>query len=188
MLCDTMGLEESTWAGLNVDDISNIMKGHMPDTYQFNPSSSLNPESHGYHKSPGLNDMIHCVAYVIDACKVTIMSDKLVEKLSAARRKVNVMGIPQLVLLTKVDEACPDVAEDLCNIYRSQYINEMVQEVGSLLGVPLSCVVPVKNYSEELELDLNCDILLLSAIVQMLRFSDDYFDEISERFRYLQTK
>ncbi|XP_071402727.1 interferon-induced protein 44-like isoform X2 [Centroberyx affinis] len=188
ILCDSMGLEESTGAGLDVDDISSIVKGHIPDTYQFNPSAPLHPESHGYRKSPELKDKIHCVVYVIDACKVSILPAKLEEKLVAVRRKVNLMGIPQLVLLTKVDEACPDVAEDLRNIYKSQYIKDTVQEVSARLGVPLSCVVPVKNYYEELELDLNCDILLLSAVLQMLRFVDNYFDDLSDQFSNLETK
>ncbi|XP_071398992.1 interferon-induced protein 44-like isoform X2 [Centroberyx affinis] len=187
ILCDSMGLE-STGAGLDVDDISSILKGHIPDTYQFNPSASLHPEAHGYRKSPELKDKIHCVVYVINASKVSIMPAKLEEKLAAVRTMVNLMGIPQLVLLTKVDEACPLVAEDLRNIYKSQYIRDKVQEVGARLGVPLSCVVPVKNYCEELELDLNCDILLLSAVIQMLRFVDNYFDDLSDRFRNLETK
>ncbi|MEQ2285971.1 hypothetical protein AMECASPLE_037458 [Ameca splendens] len=56
-----------------------------------------------------------------------------------------------------------------------------MQEVSTRVGVPLSCIVPVKNYNEELELDLSCDILLLSAVIQMLRFVDNYFDELSDR-------
>ncbi len=50
-----------------------------------------------------------------------------------------------------------------------------VQEVSSRLGVPVSCVLPVKNYSQELE--LNCDVLLLTALQQMLNFADDYLDD-----------
>ena len=34
ILCDTMGLEEGTGAGLDIDDISSIIKGHLPDRYQ----------------------------------------------------------------------------------------------------------------------------------------------------------
>ncbi|KAF1385511.1 hypothetical protein PFLUV_G00108530 [Perca fluviatilis] len=188
ILCDTMGLEESTGAGLDIDDISSILKGHLPDRYQFNPSAPLHSETSGYRKSPGLKDKIHCVAYITDACKVSIMPTKLEEKLNAIRRKVNLMGIPQLVLVTKVDEACPLVTEDVRNIYKSGYIKEIMQEVSARLGVPLSCVVPVKNYSEELELDPNCDILLLSAIIQMLRFTDNYFDEISDQFSNIEVK
>ncbi|XP_071402728.1 interferon-induced protein 44-like isoform X3 [Centroberyx affinis] len=135
ILCDSMGLEESTGAGLDVDDISSIVKGHIPDTYQFNPSAPLHPESHGYRKSPELKDKIHCVVYVIDACKVSILPAKLEEKLVAVRRKVNLMGIPQLVLLTKVDEACPDVAEDLRNIYKSQYIKDTHMALEDCIGI-----------------------------------------------------
>uniref|UniRef100_A0A671V7H7 Interferon-induced protein 44-like n=1 Tax=Sparus aurata TaxID=8175 RepID=A0A671V7H7_SPAAU len=188
ILCDTMGLEESTGSGLNIDDISNILKGHLPDRYQFNPSVPLDSEAPSYRKSPVLKDKIHCVTYIIDACKVSIMPTKLEEKLEAIRRKVNLMGIPQLVLLTKVDEACFLVKEDVRNVYKSDYIKEMMQEVSTRLGVPLSCVVPVKNYSEELELDPNCDILLLSAVKQMLRFADNYFDDISDQFSKMELK
>lgn len=63
-----------------------------------------------------------------------------------------------------------------------------MQEAGTRLGMPLSCVVPVKNYSEELELDPNCDVLLLQAVVQMLRFADNYFDEIGDHLSHTEVK
>ncbi|KAM9385550.1 interferon-induced protein 44-like [Pholidichthys leucotaenia] len=181
ILCDTMGLEERKGAGLDIDDISSILKGHLVDRYQFNPSAPLHSEDSSYQKSPALKDKIHCVAYVIDACKISIMPTGLEEKLDAIRRKVNLLAIPQLVLLTKVDEACPLVKEDVRNVYKSGYIKDLMQEVSSRLGVPLSCIVPVRNYSEELELNINCDILVLSAVVQMLRFINNYFDDISDQ-------
>ncbi|KAM9385551.1 interferon-induced protein 44-like [Pholidichthys leucotaenia] len=181
ILCDTMGLEERKGAGLDIDDISSILKGHLVDRYQFNSSAPLHSEASSYQKSPALKDKIHCVAYIIDACKISIMPTELEEKLDAIRRKVNLLTIPQLVLLTKVDEACPLVKEDVRNVYKSGYIKDLMQEVSSRLGVPLSCIVPVRNYSEELELNISCNILVLSAVVQMLHFIDYYFDEISDR-------
>lgn len=63
-----------------------------------------------------------------------------------------------------------------------------MQEVGVRLGVPMSCVVPVKNYSKEFELDQNCDILLLTAIIQMFRSTDGYFDDLSDRLSNVKTK
>ncbi|CAK6984151.1 interferon-induced protein 44-like [Scomber scombrus] len=92
ILCDTMGLEESTGAGLDIDDISSILRGHLPDRYQFNPSVPLQSEASSYQKSPELKDKIHCVAYIMDACKISIMPTKLQEKLDAIRRKVNLIG------------------------------------------------------------------------------------------------
>ncbi|XP_023810029.1 interferon-induced protein 44-like [Oryzias latipes] len=181
ILCDTMGLEENVGAGLDIDDISNILNGHLPDRYQFNPSVPLQSEAHGFCKSPGLKDKIHCVTYVLDASKISIMSTKMEEKLIDIRRKVNLMGIPQLVLLTKVDEVCSLVREDIRNVYRSSYIRDVVQEAGTRVGVPLSCIIPVKNYSQELELETDIDILLLSAAVQMLRFVDNLFDDLSDQ-------
>lgn len=40
----------------------------------------------------------------------------------------------------------------------------------------MSCVLPVKNYSEELELDPNTDVLLFSAVEQMLNYADSFFE------------
>ncbi|XP_042574507.1 interferon-induced protein 44-like isoform X1 [Cyprinus carpio] len=177
ILCDTMGLEDGVNTGLDVDDFATILKGHIQDKYQFNPMMPIQPDSPHFHKSPGLKDKIHCVVYVIDISKVKLLSDKTIEKFVVFRKKANQLGVPQLVLLTKVDEACPLVAEDLKNVYQSHYINQMMQEISSQLGVSLSAVVPVKNYYQELEIDPQTDILLLNAVVQMLRAAEGYFDD-----------
>nr|XP_055073513.1 interferon-induced protein 44-like isoform X2 [Misgurnus anguillicaudatus]XP_055073514.1 interferon-induced protein 44-like isoform X2 [Misgurnus anguillicaudatus] len=179
VLCDTMGLEEQTGAGLDIEDISSILRGHIPDRYKFNPMAPFEPEEQKSFKPASLEQKIHCVVFVIDATKISLMSSKLEEKLAAIRKKVISLGIAQIVLMTKIDEACPLVEEDLQNVYVSSYIKSKVQEVSSRLGVPVSCVLPVKNYSQELELNLNCDLLLLTAVQQMLRSADDYLDDIS---------
>lgn len=53
-----------------------------------------------------------------------------------------------------------------------------MQEVSARLGVSLSAVVPVKNYSKELDIDPQTDILLLNAVIQMLRGAEGYFDDL----------
>ncbi|XP_042605132.1 interferon-induced protein 44-like isoform X2 [Cyprinus carpio] len=178
VLCDTMGLEEQSGAGLDIEDISNILQGHIPDRYKFNPTAPFKPDEQKASRPASLQEKIHCVVYVIDTNKISLMSDKLQEKLNSIRSQINSLAIPQIALMTKVDEACPHVQKDLQNTYASSYIKSKVQEMSSWLGVPVSCVLPVKNYSQELELELNCDILLLTALQQMLRFADDYFDDI----------
>ncbi|XP_043078985.1 interferon-induced protein 44-like [Puntigrus tetrazona] len=178
VLCDTMGLEEQSGAGLDIEDISSILQGHVPDRYKFNPIAPFQHNERRVNRPASLQETIHCVVYVMDATKISLMSDKLEEKLASIRRRVNSLSIPQIVLMTKVDEACPLVEKDLQSLYVSSYIKSKVQEVSSRLGVPVSCVLPVKNYSQELELELNCDVLLLSALQQMLNFAEDYLDDV----------
>ncbi|XP_062384124.1 interferon-induced protein 44-like [Sardina pilchardus] len=178
VLCDTMGLEEGLNAGLDIEDFTSILKGHVQDRYQFNPSMPIQEDAPGFRKSFTLKDKIHCVVYVIDTAKVKLLPARMVEKFAAFRRKTNQLGIPQLVLMTKVDEACRLVAEDLTNVYCSRTIEAMMRDVAAQLGVSMSAVIPVKNYSQELELDLHTDILLLNSVVQMLRVAESYFDDL----------
>ncbi|XP_029441958.1 interferon-induced protein 44-like [Rhinatrema bivittatum] len=179
VLCDSMGLEEKTEAGLDVDDIPKILEGHIPDRYQFNPTISIQSDSPGYINSPSLKDKIHCVLFVIDACKVSILSKNLEEKLRTLRAKVSQFDVPHLLLLTKVDELCPFVAENIQDVYRSKAVQNQIHIAGARLGIPVSNILPIKNYSTNLELDCNNDILILHAVQQMLRYADNYFDNIS---------
>lgn len=56
-----------------------------------------------------------------------------------------------------------------------------MQEVSVHLGTTLSSVVPVKNYSKELELDLHTDLMLLNAVVQIIRTAEAYFDDFTSK-------
>jgi hypothetical protein len=59
---------------------------------QFNPSVPLQADAQEFQQSVNLHKRIHCVVYVMDTCKVSIMSTKLEEKLAAIRRRVNLLG------------------------------------------------------------------------------------------------
>uniref|UniRef100_A0A8C9SCL2 Interferon-induced protein 44-like n=1 Tax=Scleropages formosus TaxID=113540 RepID=A0A8C9SCL2_SCLFO len=84
-------------------------------------------------------------------------------------------SVPQLLILTKVDEACIYVEKDIQDVYRSPYIQEKVSDQ---LGIPVSCIFPVKNYTHETHLKDNCDILLLSTLQEILHFANSYFSNI----------
>ncbi|XP_067845948.1 interferon-induced protein 44-like [Heptranchias perlo] len=178
ILCDTMGLEEGAESGINSDDIISIIKGHVPNKYQFNTTSPIKEDTKGYIESASAGAKIHCVVYVIDANKATILSYQMEKKICAIRSQINQLEIPQIVLLTKVDKECPLVGKDVENVYRSEHIEKKVLEVGEKLGIPVSCIVPVKNYWSDLELDCSTDILILSALLQMIRYADDYFENL----------
>ncbi|XP_069497742.1 interferon-induced protein 44-like [Ambystoma mexicanum] len=178
ILCDSMGLEEKTGTGLDIEDISKILDGHVPDRYQFNPTAPIKPSTPGYIKSPSLQEKTHCVVLVLDACKVGIISEKLEEKLRQLRKRVHQHEVPLLVLLTKVDEICPMVAEDIQQVYRSRAVEKQLHTAAARLGIPVTCILPVKNYSYELELQEDVDILILHAVQQIMRMADQYFDDL----------
>ncbi|XP_078000775.1 uncharacterized protein LOC144453372 [Glandiceps talaboti] len=181
-MCDTMGLEESM--GLDVTDIPYLLDGNIPDRHQFNPAVRITPDVPGFIKTPTLAQKMHCVVFVVDCSTVSVMSSRIIEKFASIQTHVHQRGIPLIVLLTKVDTACPYVNRDLSLVYRSKYIQEKVEEISYKLGVPRSSILPVKNYESELELDTKVDVLALTALRQMFRFADNFFDdqldEISE--------
>ncbi|GCB81000.1 hypothetical protein scyTo_0022955, partial [Scyliorhinus torazame] len=55
-----------------------------------------------------------------------------------------------------------------------------VLEVGKKLCVPVSCIFPVKNYWLDIKCDDVMDVLILSALLQMLRYADDYFENLDD--------
>ncbi|XP_060685984.1 interferon-induced protein 44-like [Hemiscyllium ocellatum] len=173
ILCDTMGLAEDTAPGLHSDDIISIIKGYIPNKYKF---AVYSPFKAGDISPRAINEKIHCVAYVIDVSKTPVLSPEMKMKICAIRSKIDELEIPQVVLLTKVDEECPMVRKDVETVYRSELIEKKVMEVGKQLGIAVSFIIPVQNYWSVHELHYATDILILSAVVQMLRFADDYFE------------
>eukprot|EP00066_Takifugu_rubripes_P008301 XP_003974397.1 PREDICTED: interferon-induced protein 44-like [Takifugu rubripes] len=181
-LCDTMGLSEKKGAGLHSDDIVSIIQGHVRNGYKFRPTSPMTPETAKYVAAPTLNEKIHCVVYVMDASTVSDMSAALKKKLREIRQRVTSLKIPQLVLMTKVDEADPSVIKNIRKVYKSEIIREKAEQLAALLDVPISCIFPVKNYfPDEVKLNDNCDVLLLMAVYEMLSLADNYMDDIATK-------
>lgn len=96
----------------------------------------------------------------------------------------NIEGVPQVVLLTKIDKVCKNTSEDLSKIFYNPVIQETVDRVAQIIGLPRSHILPVKNYESEMELDDNVNILTLLTLQHMLHFCDDYMynylDQVEE--------
>ncbi|XP_072562781.1 interferon-induced protein 44-like [Paramormyrops kingsleyae] len=174
LLCDTMGLEGREDGGMKLEDFVSILKGYVPDKYQFNPAQPMKADDCQACSTLALKDRIHCVVYVIDATTIGIQGTK--NKIGEIKKITNLADVPLVALLTKVDKACPHVEKDLTKVYRSCYIKDLIYRAGNSLGIPPSNVIPVKNYYDEIELNDTCDILLLMAMKQMLNFADNYLE------------
>ncbi|CAI5670125.1 unnamed protein product [Oreochromis niloticus] len=148
---DLMGLEEGSGRGVRVEDIKLAMMGHVKQGYKFNPASPLSMSDYGCNPSPSPEDRVHVLVCVYS-------------------------GIPQLALLTKFDEACPETEKDLKNVYKSKLVKRKMGDLSSKLGIPLNFILPVKNYSEETQLNDDIDTLILSALRMMIDLGEDFID------------
>lgn len=50
------------------------------------------PDSPGYKKLATLNDMIHCMVYVVDTSNSSLLTQKMLDKFDAIRKKASRMG------------------------------------------------------------------------------------------------
>ncbi|XP_076857452.1 interferon-induced protein 44-like isoform X2 [Brachyhypopomus gauderio] len=171
---DIMGVEKGESAGVRTDDIINAMKGHITEGYVFHTEFPITEKDPKYRRNPSLSDRIHCLVSVVGADKIKMMDQEFINKMKKVREAASGMGIPQVVFMTRVDLACPMTKGNLKNIYRSRKIKEIMNTCSNLLGVPMNCIFPVKNYHDEIHVkeDINC--LMLDALTQIVHWAHDF--------------
>ncbi|XP_029946318.1 interferon-induced protein 44-like isoform X2 [Salarias fasciatus] len=177
---DTKGLEEPTNSGIDVEDIKCVLKGHVRDGYKFNSENPISEDDDFYNANPILNDKVHVVVFVIPADKISLISETMRTKMRNIRLAASEEGIPQLIVLTKVDEYCPKVKEDITHVYRSRSLKEQVDKASQLLGLPPNCIFLVKNYHTEMAPNDNMNALILFALRQMINLGEDYLNSLPE--------
>ncbi|KTF89481.1 hypothetical protein cypCar_00042992, partial [Cyprinus carpio] len=78
------------------------------------------------------------------------------------------VGIPQVIVMTKVDEACPPVKNDLRKIYKCKKNKEKMELCSPKVGVPMSHIFPVKNYHNEIDTNDETNVLIPKALDQIV--------------------
>ncbi|CAM4502786.1 unnamed protein product [Leuciscus chuanchicus] len=175
---DIMGLEAQAMAGSQPEDIINIVFGHVKDGYKFNEKQALTHTDQHYTSDPNLSDQAFCLVYVIPADLFQFTDDKLIDKLKIIRQRISDEGIPQVVVMTKVDETCPLVKENLRKMYTSKKIKEKMEMCSAKTGVPLTNIFPVKNYHNETDPKGDIDALILKALEKIVQIADDRLMDI----------
>ncbi|XP_053387344.1 interferon-induced protein 44-like isoform X2 [Mercenaria mercenaria] len=180
-LLDTMGIEDTDLGGFNIRDLLFVVKGHVPPDYKFNPVNPIFEDSKDFKKNPKSKDKIHCVVFVMDANVVgqDNISDATKKKVKALQAELMNIDIPRIVILTKIDVLCGMTEADTVNCFRSETVKNAVDLAEELFSVPKQNIFPVQNYSEEMEMDTNKDILSLLALKQMILFGADFLNDIS---------
>uniref|UniRef100_A0A3P8TLS9 G domain-containing protein n=1 Tax=Amphiprion percula TaxID=161767 RepID=A0A3P8TLS9_AMPPE len=170
MFNDLMGFERPAESGVHVEDIKLALKGHVKEGYKFKPEEPLT-EGDFYNPNPTLSDRVHVLASVVPAESLSIMNIEVVEKLREVRLAASEMGIPQLAIFTRIDEACPE----------SKFLKEQVEKCSSLLGIPPNCMFLVKNYHSEITTSNAINALILFALRAMVSVGEDFLNDLQEK-------
>ncbi|XP_053184212.1 interferon-induced protein 44-like [Scomber japonicus] len=181
---DIMGLEEGTERGVRAEDIKLAMMGHVEDGYKFNPMSPLSTGDPKYKPYPSPDDKVHVVVCVLSADTVEI---KALEKMKVIREAARDLGIPQMAIITHIDEACEETEKDLRNVYKSKHLKQKMKDFSAVVDIPINYIFPVKNYKEENDIVDDVDSLILNALRRMIDFGDDFIGKMdSSHHKYQQ--
>ncbi|MCI4393514.1 hypothetical protein PGIGA_G00158230 [Pangasianodon gigas] len=179
-IVDIMGLQSAD-GGIKEEDIIRAFEGHILDDYTFNPVGAITDDNPKHKKNPTLSDKVHCLVCVLSADSVSRMENNVFEKMKQVRESASLLGIPQVIVMTRVDKACELVSQDLKKIYYSKKIKEKVDVCSVNVGIPLNAIYPVKNYSESITQDLVIDMFILTALRDILNFASDYVERELEK-------
>lgn len=92
------------------------------------------------------------------------------------------LGIPQLILMNKIDGISESVKGDLSTVFHSQEVKERAEKLAHALRLTPYTVLPIKNIDHEQKITTNINILALHNLRQMLRAADDYLQNYLDEF------
>ncbi|XP_030261226.1 interferon-induced protein 44-like isoform X1 [Sparus aurata] len=178
VLNDIMGLKCSNRRSskIHLKDMKRVLKGNVKDGYTFNADCKISKEDRHYNTSPTLNDKVHVLVCVIDANTTSLIKDEVLMGIQDIRDEASELGIPQVAIFTKIDQACPETQEDVKNVYRSKLLKQKIEQFSADVGIPLNCIFPVKNYHEESDLDTDTNTLILNALRNIIHFGNDFLN------------
>ncbi|XP_063065178.1 interferon-induced protein 44-like [Engraulis encrasicolus] len=178
VLSDMAGLGEGS--SLTLHDALAVIKGHVPDGHKFSAFSPVGSDTAGYVKEPSLADRVHCVVYVVNASEMSTYSKTMTSTLQQLRKHVSALGVHQVALVTHIDKVHVNTS-DMSQVYCSTPLKNVMEQASAVLGMPVSSMVPVKNYSMELHTERHTDTLLLQALELILQYVDLHLKEHAEQ-------
>ncbi|XP_056333020.1 interferon-induced protein 44-like isoform X2 [Danio aesculapii] len=174
---DVMGLETGPMQGCPVEDIIKAINGHVRHGHMFNPEKPLSPGDRTFNEAPKASDQAFCLVYVLAADRIQFADENVLQKMREIRLQVRNLGLPQVIVLTNVDQACPLVKNNLQKIYYSKKIKQKMEWCSNAVGVPMCHIFPVKNYHEEIQTSYDTDVLILQALMQIIELGNDNLKE-----------
>ncbi|XP_060716844.1 interferon-induced protein 44-like [Tachysurus vachellii] len=169
---DIMGLEDRE-SGAKADDIIRAINGLLQEGHNLDtPVTDVD-----YRSNPCVEDHTTCLVNIIAADKISMMNDGVIDKLKKIRQAATERNMPQVIIMTRPDVACPLVQQDLRKIYTSKKIKEKMEVCTNTVGIPMNHIFPVKNYHEEIDTDDDMDLLILKALDHIVLVAADWLKE-----------
>lgn len=175
---DIMGLEGGDNVGVRAEDIKLAMMGHVKEGYEFNRLSTLSPSDPHYNEQPSADDRAHVLVCLLNA-NTSDIDPSVIDKMKEIREAARDLGIPQVAIGTHIDGICDEIEKDVQNVYKSKTLKEKMAEFSNVVGIPLNCIMAVKNYCEgDMDKNQDMDTLILTALRHMINFGDDFIEEM----------
>ncbi|XP_052587547.1 interferon-induced protein 44 isoform X2 [Peromyscus californicus insignis] len=145
---------------------------------KFNSMKPITSNHPNYIHNPLLKDRIHCVVFVFDINSVEQLSHGLVAKIKRIRRELIKCGILHVALLTHVDSLDLITREDLVDIYNCEPVKLKLEAVHRDFGFALSDILVISNYVSEWHLDPVKNMVILSALREILHTANDFLEDL----------
>ncbi|XP_058235910.1 interferon-induced protein 44-like [Hemibagrus wyckioides] len=175
---DVMGLEDEE-KGASSENIIKALSGFLQEGFNFDPTSTKPMNDPAYRSNPSLEDQTCCLVNIVAADKISLMKDGVINKMNKIREAASKLKIPQVIIMTRPDLACPLVHHDIRKIYTSKKIKEKMKLCSHRLGIPINHIFPVKTYHEEIDTDDDMDLLILKALDQIVNIAADNLNKKS---------
>ncbi|XP_060586352.1 interferon-induced protein 44-like isoform X4 [Ruditapes philippinarum] len=173
-LFDSMGIEPSDGHGFHTDDLTFLIKGHIKNGYRFNPAGPIDKTSPYYRHNPTFQDQMHCVTFVMSAKAIHAgIPSAYEQKIKQLQEKITREHIPRILILTKVDELCNEVAKDITKMFWSVKVKDAINTASEMFGIEQALIHPVKNYEVDFDIETQTNIPLLLALRQTMQYAAD---------------
>lgn len=176
ILYDVMGVEAVKHQGILTEDIRMCMKGEVEESYQFDPRSQKRIDGKVFGKE------IHCVMYCVDAESIfQEIIEPVKKKMQEIESELKLNPQDRIVLVTKIDTICDETKKDIRRIFHSKKVQNAVEMAARVFKVSLNQVHPIKNYTDEVEIDEYKNIPLLLGLSKAVDFGTDYLRNMADK-------
>lgn len=148
-----------------IDDLKKTIAGHVMHNYEFQ-EISIQEES-DFYRRPTLSDRMHCVIFVINAENVQELSEY--KTLLMVQQHLANENVPLRLVLTYVDKLHPGASDKLSGIFHNRLIYDKVRNVKEIFSLQDCHILPIANYVDSDQPNLNQDVLALLALDNILQ-------------------